>query len=485
MAALATQIDHLGMMSVQAQTASSSNSLSVPSDYRALVCIFLNGGNDGNNTVIPNHNDSTISNYGVYSAARSSLGLSIPQANLANTAISVPRMSNLSYGLHPGLGVLPLSGTFVINRGIHELWGMGKMAIVANAGTLVAPMTRTQFLNNSVKKPYLLFSHPDQITQAQGGRSDLPSLTGWAGRIADLRNTVDNPSGLIPMITSIAGAQLFTNGITTHPIGLPDSATNPGVALTPAGFSNNAADNARKAAFNALRGIDLSSNVVAAASQVTDAAISAGTALQTSQNTTVPFPDTDLGRQLRQVARIIKTRTALNANRQIFFCELVGFDNHSVQVFAQGNQLTVLSQAMRSFYDEMVAQGISDKVTQFTLSDFGRSLLPDGNSSSDVGTDHAWGSNYFVIGGGITGSDFYGMNGANGTPYPQLIVNTADDADSGSGARGRWIPATSVEQYGATLARWFGVPEANLINVFPKLVNFTNTNLGFMQPPAP
>lgn len=485
MAALATQIGHFGRMSAQAQTSlGKASQAGVSSDYRALVCIFLNGGNDGNNTVIPNHNDSTISNYNVYSAARNVLGLAIPQANLAGTAITVPRMGNLSYALHPGLGVLPLSGTFVINRGIHDLWGMGKMAIVANTGTLVAPMTRTQFMNNSVKKPFLLFSHPDQITQAQGGRSDLNSFTGWGGRIADLRNTTDNPNGLIPMLTTISGAQLFTKGVTTLPLGLPDSATNPGTALTPAGFANNAAGNARKAAFNALRGVDLSSAVVAAASQVTDAAISASIALRTAQDTTVPFPDTDIGRELRQVARIIKSRTSLNANRQIFFLELGGFDHHSIQVFSQANQLTALSQAMRSFYDEMVAQGISDKVTQFTMSDFGRSLLPDGTNASDVGTDHAWGSHYFVVGGGITASDFYGMNGANGTPYPHLAVNIADDSDSGTGARGRWIPATSVEQYGATLARWFGVPEANLVNVFPKIGNFTDTDLGFMQPPA-
>ena len=199
---------------------------------------------------------------------------------------------------------------------------------------------------------------------------------------------------------------------------------------------------------------------------------------------TTTFPNTSIGRQLKQVARLIKTRAGLQVNRQVFFVQIGGFDTHSDQPATQVSLLFQLGQAMRAFYDEMSAQTIADKVTQFTMADFSRTLSPAG-SGSGVGTDHAWGNHHFVIGGGITGSDFYGMNSSNGTPFPQLVLNAADDSDTGTSARGRWIPATSIEQYGATLARWFGVPDANMASIFPKIGNFTTTDLAFMQPPAP
>jgi uncharacterized protein (DUF1501 family) len=484
MAALATQMRHFGIMSVQAQTKIDADNdiVAVPSDYRALVCIFLAGGNDGNNTVIPHHDDLTISNYGVYSAARLSQGLAIDRTALDGTSFNVIRMGGLNYALHPNLGILPLSGTTVINNGIHELWGLGKMAIIANVGTLVSPLTRTTYLNNSVPKPFQLFSHSDQVGQYQGGRSDTQSFTGWGGRVSDLRTSPDNPSGLIPMVTSIAGAQLFTNGQGTLPMAIAAAPTLLSNVLNPQ--SPNSNGSALRTAFNSLRGIDLSSDVVAAASHMTDTAMQANSALQTNPTVSTPFPTTGIGNQLKQVALLIKKRAELSINRQVFFVQLGGFDTHTNQLTGQGNLLIQLSQAMRAFYDEMTAQGISDKVTQFTMADFSRTLNPAGTGAI-VGTDHAWGNHMFVVGGGITGSDFYGMNSTNGTPFPQLAFNTADDSDSGSGARGRWVPATSVEQYAATLAKWFGVPAANMATVFPKIGNFTTTDLGFMQPPAP
>jgi uncharacterized protein (DUF1501 family) len=208
----------------------------------------------------------------------------------------------------------------------------------------------------------------------------------------------------------------------------------------------------------------------------------ANSALQTSQEVTTTFPNTGIGRQLKQVARLIKSRGSLTVNRQIFFVSLGGFDTHSLQVTTQANLLIQLSQAMRAFYDEMLAQGISDKVTQFTMADFSRTLSPAGSGSS-VGSDHAWGNHHLIVGGGITASDFYGINTTNGTPFPTLTMGSTgpDDADT----RGRWIPTTSIEQYAATLSRWYGLPDANLSQVFPKIGNFTTTDLGFMQPPAP
>lgn len=480
MAALATQARHFGMMSALAQTVDSNGSREPEggADYRALVCIFMSGGNDGNNMVIPNHNDATISNYTAYSNARSAAGLAFLQNQLL--PITVPRIGGLSYGLHPSFDTV-LGG---INNGIHELWGLGKMAVVTNVGTLVRPTTRAQYQTASHPKPFQLFSHSDQVSQYQGGRSDQQSFTGWGGRVSDRRTQTANPNGLLPMVTSIAGAQLFTAGQTTLPLAIAAAPTGLNQVLNPAGFNTTAPSVARRNAFNTLRTLDLNSDLIRSASKITDQALAANDQLQTFQEVTATFPNTSIGNQLKQIARVIKKKDDLNINRQIFFCQIGGFDTHNNQQNNQNGQvfqLALLSQAMRAFYDEMVVQGLSDRVTMFTMSDFSRTMNPAG-SGVTVGTDHAWANHMLVVGGAVTASDFYGVNTSNGTPYPTLTLNGPDDADSGSGARGRWIPTTSVEQYAATLARWYGLPDAEMANVFPLIGNFPVTNLGFMQP---
>lgn len=477
MLSLATQARHFGMMSALAQTVDDHAAPEGGSDYRALVCIFMAGGNDGNNMVIPNHNDASLSNYTAYSNARGAQGLAIQQNQLL--PIAVPRMNGLSYGLHPSFGTVAGG----INNGIHELWGLNKMAIVTNVGTLIRPTTRAQYQTASHPKPFQLFSHSDQVSQYQGGRSDTQSFSGWGGRISDRRTLAANPNGLLPMITSINGAQLFTAGQTTLPLAIAGAGTPLNQVLNPQGFNNTAPSVARRQAFDNLRTIDLSSDLIRAASAVTNSAIAANTQLQVSQEVTVTFPNTNLGNQLKQVARLIKKKDDLNINRQIFFCQLGGFDTHNNQQNAQTGQvglLATLSQAMRAFYEEMVIQGLSDKVTMFTMSDFSRTMNPAGSGGS-VGTDHAWANHMLVVGSAVTASDFYGVNTTNGTPYPSLVFNGPDDADSGANARGRWIPTASVEQYAATLARWYGLPETDMPGVFPLIANFPTTNLGFMQ----
>jgi uncharacterized protein (DUF1501 family) len=195
---------------------------------------------------------------------------------------------------------------------------------------------------------------------------------------------------------------------------------------------------------------------------------------------TVAFPNTEIGNQLKQIARMIKSRTALQVTRQIFFCTLDGFDTHTAQLLGQNALLGMFSQATRAFYEEMAAQGIADKVTQFTMTDFNRTFNPAG-SGGNVGSDHGWANHQFVIGGSVLGGDFYGMNTSNGTPFPTLVNNGPDDADSGT-ARGRWIPTTSVEQYAGTLAKWFGLEAENMEYVFPNMGNFPVMDLGFMAP---
>ncbi len=473
MVTLATQMQHFGLMSALAQKVKDdSTSPEGGANYKALVLVYMAGGNDGNNMVIPNHSDATISNYSVYNTLRGP-DLAIPQASLL--PITVPRMGGLTYGLHPNFG------TGATNGGIHPLWAQGKMAIVTNCGTLVRPLTKAQYQSSAFQKPYQLFSHSDQTAQYQTSISNTQAFTGWGGRVSDRLTAGSNPTALIPMVTSIAGAQLFTAGQTTLPMAINDSNTLLANVLNPLGFTNTGGP-ARLTAFNALRGLDLTSNYVAAASHVTDLAMQANAALQTPGDTTVTFPNTSIGRQLRQVARLIKKRNELNVNRQIFYCQIGGFDTHTGEPAQHVNLFTQFSQAARAFYDELgdPGQNAQNDVTLFTLSDFGRTMQPSG-SGTVVGTDHAWGNHMFVIGGSVLGGNFYGMNTAvNGTPYPHLQLGGLDDTDSGTNPRGRWIPTTSVDQYAATLARWFGLPEVDMPSVFPNIGNFTTSNLSFM-----
>ncbi|CAN5301668.1 DUF1501 domain-containing protein [soil metagenome] len=479
MVSLATQMHHFGTMSAMAQKVIDSQPVAADG-YKALVLLFFAGGNDGNNMVIPNHNDASISNYAAYNSSRSSQGLSIAQASLL--PISVPRLGGLTYGMHPSLGP---GATGAINNGIHELYGQGKLAVVTNVGTLVTPLLKSQYPNSAFKKPSQLFSHSDQVTQNQTSVSNTESFTGWGGRISDRMTNTQNPGGLIPMITSIAGAQLFTAGQITLPLAIADSNTSLANVLNPGGFGLTPTGSTleRLNAFNSLRTQDMSSNYVAAASHVTDLAMQANSALQTSADTTVTFPNTGIGRQLRQVARLIKNRTDLAVTRQVFYVQIGGFDTHSNQVAQHVNIFSQFSQAMRSFYDEMTTQGVSNDVTTFTLSDFGRTMNPAG-SGAGVGSDHGWGNHMFVMGGSVSGGNLYGSLRPDGTGnyFPTLTLGGPDDTDSNSSPRGRWIPTTSVDQYAVTFARWFGLSPEDEIGVFPNLAAFPAgyTQLGFL-----
>jgi len=185
------------------------------------------------------------------------------------------------------------------------------------------------------------------------------------------------------------------------------------------------------------------------------------------------FPATGLGNQLAQVAKVISISSSLGLSRQIFFCSLGGFDTHTVQLATQSSLLGQLSDAMAAFYGEMVAQGVAQKVTTFTLSDFSRTFVPAGAAANLIGSDHAWGSHHFVLGGSVLGGTFYGA-------FPDLVVGGNQDTDVGTGARGRWIPTTSVDEYASTMALWYGLSPTDLTRVFPNIGSFTTSNLGFM-----
>jgi len=459
MTALATQLRHFGLMSVMAQKKfeeTEATSDTAPEvEYRALVCVFLSGGNDSNNIVVPNYDEG----YNQYAAARGTQGLAIPRANLL--PITPPSMGGQVYGLHPNLPEL------------NTLWNQGKMAVVCNVGSLVQPLTRATY-QAGAPRPYQLFSHSDQVEQFRTAISSYRSTTGWGGRVAD-RTGVLNAGGAISMITSIAGANIFNVGSNTAPLIVSPAPTPLNQVLALNGFGTAADELARRTAMNNIRTRDLSYTMTQSASALTQQAVNVSQQLSQNPTLTVTFPNTTLGNQLAQVAKLMKFRTQLNMSRQVFFVQLGGFDTHSSQLSGQVNLWTQVSQALKAFYDETVSQGIASQVTTFTMSDFNRTFNPAG-SGSGVGTDHAWGGHHLVIGGSVVGGDFYGRPTANGTFFPTLVNNGPDDADT----RGRFIPSVAVEQYAATLARWYGLDSADIPLVFPNINNFSTSNLGFL-----
>jgi uncharacterized protein (DUF1501 family) len=451
-ATVATGFRRLGLINALAMQ-------NAPTDYKAMVCIFMNGGNDCNNTIVPL--DTT--GYNNYSSARAASGLAIPQANLL--PVTVPGMSNAQFGLHPSLTHL------------QTLYNQQKLAVVCNVGPLVHPMTRAQYQNNSVTKPYQLFSHSDQVTQWQTSVSNTRSQTGWGGRTADQTGSFNGGSSF-PMITSVAGSNVFNVGINTRPLGIAPAPTALNQVLVLSGFGTAADEVARKNSMNFLRTVDRQNVLIRATGDQTQQAVDISQAFSTDPTLTTVFPTTSLGNQLKQVAKVMKlnqTSAALSLERQIFFCALGGFDTHGDQLTSQGNLFTQMADAMKAFYDATVELGIASGVTTFTLSDFGRTLQPSG-SGAGVGSDHGWGGHQFVMGGAVRGGDFYGVAGPNGTVYPTLQLAGPNDTDN----RGRWIPTASVDQYGATLASWYGLAAADIDDVFPLIGNFSTGNLGFM-----
>jgi len=447
-ATLVSGIENFGMVNALAQGTT---------DYRALVCIFLAGGNDGNNVVVP----LSSSGYSSYSSVRGASGLAIAQASLLS--ITPPSIGD-PFGLHPNLPEL------------QTLWSQQKLAVVSNVGPLVYPITRQQYQSSAVARPYQLFSHSDQIAQWQTGRSDAVSPTGWGGRAAD---TFGPYASGFPMITALSGGA-FIQGAATHPLSIAAAPTPLNQVLILNGFGTGTDEVARRTSMNYLRTVDRDPTLVKALSDRTQQALDIGRSLNVDPVLTTVFPNTTLGNQLRQVAKVIKhiqSSPSLGVTRQIFFCQLGGFDTHQNQVGTQASLLTQVSQAMKAFYDATIELGAESQVTTFTHSDFGRTLQPAGSGSGVVGSDHAWGNHHFVMGGAVRGGDFYGVAGPNGTVFPSLQLSGPNDTDS----RGRWIPTVSVEQYAATLASWYGVSSTDIPVVFPLIGNFSTSNLGFMM----
>jgi uncharacterized protein (DUF1501 family) len=419
------------------------NAATTIGDYRALVCLFLYGGNDANNVLIPND----TANYRTYSTARGPLA--IPKPNLR--PLTIQGGDGRQYGFHPNLTELA------------NLFNQGKLTMVANVGTLVAPTTRNDYINGTAAVPENLFSHEDQAVQWMTSVPDRQDIrTGWGGRAADLVASL-NGNSKVSLALSIAGTNTFEVGNTVIPYLIsPDGSLglhgigsrDPNATIRIQGLKNLLAlphDNLFEAAYADTMSRSIDEN------EVLTTALRGIAALHT------PFPTTELGRQLAMVAKLIAARSNLGMQRQIFFCSVGGYDTHGDQLAAQSGLLTELSQAMNAFYASTVELGVEQSVTTFTASDFGRTLPTNGG-----GSDHGWGSHQFVMGGAVRGNRLYGT-------FPTLAVNGPDDTEDG-----RWIPTTSVDEFSSTLARWFGVADSDMPTVFPNIGRFGHPNLGFL-----
>jgi uncharacterized protein (DUF1501 family) len=431
-ASLVSGLSKFGLVSALAQGGT---------DYKALVCIFLFGGNDANNMIVP-----IDSRYAAYQTARANLAL--PQGQL----LPLQSGSQANYGLHPDMP--ELQGLFNTQK---------NLAVLANVGTLVQPTTK-QAYQAYTNLPENLYSHSDQQDQWQSAQLNGTPNAGWAGKVADNLQSSFNSSAQFPPILSVSGNTIFCTGNTTSPFTM-----NPGQTPGLQGFGTDPVSEARFAATQQLLTFDSGLSLVQSTNNVTSQAVQYSVvladALKNIPTLQTQFSTHYLSEQLKQVAQVISARSALGVGRQIFFCSYGGFDTHSDQLTQQVTLMTQLSQAMSSFYQATQELGVANNVTTFTLSEFSRTLQPGTNG----GTDHAWGSHQLVLGGAVQGNSVYGT-------FPTLALAGPDDA----GSNGRWIPTTSVDQYAATMASWFGVPTASLPSIFPNLANFPTSNLGFL-----
>jgi len=456
-------------------------------DYKALVCLFLSGGNDGNNMVIPF--DPT--NYAAYAGIRG------PGLALAPDAASVPAVvdqinGNAYYGLP--LSAANTGGELAAVHSampeIQTLFNNNKLAFVRNVGVLTEPITRTEYRAGTKTRPPQLFSHNDQVSQWQTSLPDQISRTGWGGRTMD-RVRADFaqqsiPMGQISMSVSVSGSNTWEVGDLVNQF----QVSSGGIVS----FSNynGAANVNRKAVIDQIlrdpsQGGDPTLNTqrtnlsLLDFRNVNERALLNGASLSTAlaglpaptaaaiDAAFLPVGNSNIGAQMKMIARIIAARNTLGMKRQIFFCSAGGYDTHGLQPLAHNNLLVAISRAMKALYDATATPelNIADKVTTFTGADFGRTFKSNG-----LGSDHAWGNHHMVCGGAVDGGKFYGA-------FPTFQLGGPSDTDN-SNPTGRWIPSISVDEYSATLARWFGVADSALDTIFPNLNRFPNRDLGFM-----
>jgi uncharacterized protein (DUF1501 family) len=412
-------------------------------DYKALVCVFLYGGNDGNGTVVPRSGAA----YARYLAARGPIAL--PAASLLPINPITPQSADLGFP--------------AAMAEMQTLFQQKRLAVLSNVGPLVVPTTRAQFQGETVPLPPNLFAHDEQQEQWQSLMSSTPNtqLTGWGGRSADLLRSL-NGSSQVSMSISIAGSNVLQIGRNVVQYQMHPSGT---FALDTSSFTGgNELDTALRTIFSQSRGnmLDAAWNTKMSSAIAAEQALSG--ALGAAPPLATVFPDTYFSKQMQMVAKLVGISSTLGIKRQVFFVALGGFDTHGDQNIDHPVLLRNLSKTLDAFYKATAEVGAANQVTTFTSSDFGRTL-----ANNEQGTDHAWGSNHFIMGGAVKGGDCYGT-------YPTMELSGPDD----SGDQGRWIPTTAVDQYAATLAKWFGVSATDIPLVVPNIGRFASRDLGFM-----
>ncbi|MEJ6001126.1 DUF1501 domain-containing protein [Paucibacter soli] len=409
------------------------------SDYRALVCVFLYGGNDGNNMLVP----MDAAGYAAYAKARGNAAA----GGLALQASTLAPLEGLNLGLHGALA--PLA----------EIFKQGHLALQANVGTLVRPLSKAEFHAGGAGLPANLFSHSDQQAQWQQGGSGAPSSSGWGGRIADLL-----PASTVPAVISLSGNNVFMNGARSDGLALSS-----GGNFAIKGFGANPARNPLYSLYTSLLQQPYANAEERAAAAVLNQALRASEALNGALASAGSVAglfagqSSSIAQQLLTVAKLLEARSSLGVTRQIFFVSLGGFDTHNNQLAQQDDLFGQLGSALKSFYDATLQLGLANQVTTFTASDFARTMQP----AAGGGSDHAWGNHQLIMGGAVR-SGLYGR-------MPQLLLGGPDDVSD----EGRWLPSTAVDQMSATLASWLGVSAADLPALFPQLGNFATPNLGY------
>jgi len=462
--ASATAVNSLGVGSLL----SASTALAAADDYKALVFIFMAGGNDSFNMISPKGAGNLRNNY-----QQGRQGLALPAEDLHSLNLATPAKiyggeTFNDFGMHPACDHLA------------KLFNDQELSILCNIGNLTTPTTRAQYLAKEVSLPPQLFSHSDQQRQFQSGPNSHFRF-GWGGRMAELLGDY-NANGSVSPLISVSGLNSFQ--VTKNSVINPYVMGNDGAATL-----NNFNGSRESMVESAMNSIDGSAHLMVQKyrdifSSARNAEDIVHSAFQQAAATGVDYDqvftsagaaDSKIGRRLKTVAKMIAGRQSTGNNRPIFFVEMNGFDTHQKLLSEHHELMTELSCALKGFRDVLKAQGDFDNVLSFAGSEFARTLTPNGNDD-EAGTDHAWGGHALVMGGMINGGNFFGT-------HPDLKVNQGLDASNG---RGRWIPTTATTQASAVIAHWFGVPQDDLPQLFPSLNNFASAfeseaNLNFIK----
>lgn len=456
-----------------------------PGGYKALVCLFLYGGMDSNNILIPAAGHPSRADY---DSARGVLA--IPDVDLSSIS---PDNTADPFGLNPSFA--PAAALF----------NAGELAFVANTGSLAYPIaTRDEYLNKTVALPPQLFSHSDQQTQWQSSIPDKPYRSGWGGRVAELINDSYNAAGKVSMNISLAGLNSFQVGpsgsviqyaVTSDgAISLESYGTNYDSALNSNGTYKTSLAGKRLKAFEDIMRyshghlLEDGYNEVVRRSRQNEALI--GGAVTEAAGSGVDFDaifvnaQTKLGDQMKMIAKLIAGRGSLGNSRQIFFCSMGGYDTHQNENTALAGLADELGNALSAFSAAMIALGVNDQVVTCSNSDFTRTFTANKTDPATAGSDHGWGGHQIIMGGPVIGKNIYGQ-------FPNLVVGDGAESRDVDKGRGRWIPTTSVDQYGAVLAKWLGVESSAMELIFPNLPRFddpfssTAANLQFIDYPPP